>query len=179
VTEGGIGLSKRVVNGYDRGRVRSAGDAGRNAAVGYRMTDGSLPRRFGELVRRRRSEAGFSQEEFALRCGLHRTYLGSIEWGREERYHPDRRPTGEGSRTTLADLFLELKEGSDVRVEQYPLSRRFEHSPHELFGRELMAVLRGSLCLWCGPGTGANVIFEAITTGKGSRGDLDNGSYGV
>jgi ribosome-binding protein aMBF1 (putative translation factor) len=81
VTEGGIGLSKRVVNGYDRGRVRSAGDAGRNAAVGYRMTDGSLPRRFGELVRRRRSEAGFSQEEFALRCGLHRTYLGLIEWG--------------------------------------------------------------------------------------------------
>ena len=83
MTEGGIGLSKRVVNGYDRGwvQVRSARDAGRNTAIDYRMTGGSLARRFGELVRRRRSEAGFSQEEFALRCALHRPYFGSIERG--------------------------------------------------------------------------------------------------
>jgi hypothetical protein len=59
VTEGGIGLSKRVVNGYDRGwvQVRSARDAGRNTAIDYRMTGGSLARRFGELVRPLRAEA--------------------------------------------------------------------------------------------------------------------------
>lgn len=30
-------------------------------------------------VRRRRQALGLSQEEFAERCGLHRTYVGAIE----------------------------------------------------------------------------------------------------
>ena len=109
-----------MVNGYDRGwvRARSAGDAGRNAAIGYRMTGGSLARRFGELVRRRRSEAGFSQEEFALRCGLHRTYLGSIERGERNVTIQTTDKLARALGTTLADLFLELEEGSDVRMEQ-------------------------------------------------------------
>ena len=38
-------------------------------------------RRFGRAVRRRRETLGVSQEEFAERCGLHRTYLGAIERG--------------------------------------------------------------------------------------------------
>ena len=32
-------------------------------------------------VRRLRSAKGWSQEEFADRCGLHRTYIGAIERG--------------------------------------------------------------------------------------------------
>lgn len=36
---------------------------------------------FGAMVRQLRSEAGLSQEEFADRCKLHRTYIGSIERG--------------------------------------------------------------------------------------------------
>ncbi len=119
MTEDGIGLSKRVVHGYDRGwvQVRSARDTGRNAAVDYRMTGGSLARRFGELVRRRRSEAGFSQEEFALRCGLHRNYLGSIERGERNVTIQTADKLARALGTTLAYLFLEL-EWSDVRVEQ-------------------------------------------------------------
>ena len=43
------------------------------------MGERPLARRFGTVVRQRRLEAGLSQEEFADRCGLHRTYIGAIE----------------------------------------------------------------------------------------------------
>lgn len=37
--------------------------------------------RFGKRVRKFRSEAGYSQETFAAKCGLDRTYQGGIERG--------------------------------------------------------------------------------------------------
>lgn len=36
---------------------------------------------FGIVVRRLRLKANLSQEEFADRCNLHRTYIGTIERG--------------------------------------------------------------------------------------------------
>ena len=33
----------------------------------------------GKVIRAKRSELGYSQEEFAEAVGLHRTYIGSIE----------------------------------------------------------------------------------------------------
>jgi transcriptional regulator with XRE-family HTH domain len=36
----------------------------------------------GLAIRRLRSEAGYSQEAFASRCGVHRTYMTSVERGR-------------------------------------------------------------------------------------------------
>lgn len=38
-------------------------------------------RRFGARIRAIRLEKGFSQEEFAEECGLHRTYIGGVERG--------------------------------------------------------------------------------------------------
>jgi transcriptional regulator with XRE-family HTH domain len=38
-------------------------------------------KRLGARIRARRSELGFSQDELAHRCGLHRTYVGGIERG--------------------------------------------------------------------------------------------------
>lgn len=35
----------------------------------------------GHNIRRIRESKGWSQEEFAFRCGLHRTYVGDIERG--------------------------------------------------------------------------------------------------
>jgi transcriptional regulator with XRE-family HTH domain len=45
------------------------------------MTNKPLAKQFGVVVRQQRLDAGLSQEEFAHRCNLHRTYVGSIERG--------------------------------------------------------------------------------------------------
>ena len=45
------------------------------------MDAATIQTRFGEAVRAARKELGVSQEELAFRCGLHRTYVGSLERG--------------------------------------------------------------------------------------------------
>ncbi len=41
----------------------------------------ALKKTFGEHVRKRRRAIGLSQEDLGFECGLHRTYVGSIERG--------------------------------------------------------------------------------------------------
>ena len=41
----------------------------------------SVCKAFGNSVRSRRAAIGFSQEKLASKCGLHRTYIGSVERG--------------------------------------------------------------------------------------------------
>lgn len=41
----------------------------------------TLRERLGRVVRRLRTEAGYSQESFADKVKLHRTYMGSVERG--------------------------------------------------------------------------------------------------
>ena len=45
------------------------------------MRDRVLARQLGSLIRGLRVKQGMSQEEFADRCSLHRTHIGSIERG--------------------------------------------------------------------------------------------------
>ena len=40
-----------------------------------------LQKRVGMRIRKLRKERDWSQEEFADECGLHRTYMGSVERG--------------------------------------------------------------------------------------------------
>jgi transcriptional regulator with XRE-family HTH domain len=45
------------------------------------VNDRGLAKKIGAQIRRLRIKAEMSQEEFADRCGLHRTYVGSVERG--------------------------------------------------------------------------------------------------
>jgi len=45
------------------------------------MNEVGLSVRFGACVRQLRQERGYTQEEFADRCGFFRTYLSRIETG--------------------------------------------------------------------------------------------------
>lgn len=50
------------------------------AGAPYRLMT-TLRAKLGLAVRRLRRAAGYSQESFADRCGVHRTYMGSVERG--------------------------------------------------------------------------------------------------
>jgi len=58
---------------------------------------------FGEAVRRLRAAQGFSQEAFASKAGLHRTYMGGLERG-------ERNPTLVTIRRIARELGLDLAE---------------------------------------------------------------------
>jgi transcriptional regulator with XRE-family HTH domain len=73
------------------------------------MGDKSLARRLGELVRRLRQEAGMSQEKFALRCGLHRTYMGQIERGEKTVTIETANKLAQGLGLSLSELFTYLE----------------------------------------------------------------------
>jgi transcriptional regulator with XRE-family HTH domain len=40
------------------------------------------PRTFGQAIRREREKLGLSQEDFAERANVHRTYISSVELGK-------------------------------------------------------------------------------------------------
>jgi transcriptional regulator with XRE-family HTH domain len=73
----------------------------------------ALAKRFGDLVRRLRSDKGYSQEEFSFRVGLHQTYVSSIERGERNVTIGTANKIARALGTTLADLFSELEQTSD------------------------------------------------------------------
>ncbi len=68
-----------------------------------------MARRFGEAVRRLRKDRGFSQEGFADHCGIHRTYMGSIERGEKVVSIDMAAKIATGLDLTLAGLFQEIQ----------------------------------------------------------------------
>ncbi len=74
------------------------------------MNRGALTVRFGIQVRRLRKERGLSQEEFALLCGLHRTYVGSIERGEKTVTIETANKLAGALGTDLAELFTLVNE---------------------------------------------------------------------
>jgi transcriptional regulator with XRE-family HTH domain len=75
------------------------------------MVEETLAKRFGELVRRLRTDRGYSQEEFSFRVGLHQTYVSSVERGERNVTIGTADRIARALGTTLSDLFGELERG--------------------------------------------------------------------
>ena len=71
------------------------------------MSD-ELRRRFGEIVRKGRTEKGFSQEEFAEFSGLHRTYLSDVELGKRNVSLDNIACIARALNTSISSLFEEV-----------------------------------------------------------------------
>lgn len=61
--------------------------------------------RFGKAVRQKRNRLGVSQEEFADRCGLDRTYFGGIERGERNVALVNIEKIARAFRISLSELF--------------------------------------------------------------------------
>ncbi len=73
------------------------------------MNRNVLVRRFGILVRKLRLQKKLSQEEFAFLCGVHRTYIGSIERGEKTVTIVTAAKIAKALNIPLSQLFLELE----------------------------------------------------------------------
>lgn len=65
--------------------------------------------RFGQAVRKIRRDQGISQEEFAERCGLHRTYISDVELGKRNVSLENIERIAISLNRSLVELFLEVK----------------------------------------------------------------------
>ncbi len=73
------------------------------------MHSTSLAKQLGSLIRHLRLEARMSQEEFAHRCGLHRTYIGSIERGEKTVTVETANKIAQALGIPLSQIFLQLE----------------------------------------------------------------------
>lgn len=71
----------------------------------YPKRDALFLRRLGHRLRSLREERGWSQEEFAFRCDLHRTYVGSVERGERNVAALNLRRAAEALGVPLSSLF--------------------------------------------------------------------------
>lgn len=61
--------------------------------------------KFGKKVRKLRKQKGYSQEEFAFKCGLHRTYMGCVERGEKNITIKNIQKIAKALRIKISDLF--------------------------------------------------------------------------
>ena len=69
----------------------------------------TLRLRLGHAIRRLRKDARYSQESFADRCGVHRTYMGAVERGETNISLANIERIARGLRLTPAQLLAEAE----------------------------------------------------------------------
>ena len=65
----------------------------------------TIQKAFGSCVRQFRTETGLSQEKFALKINMDRTYFASVESGRRNISIENIKKIADGLGLSLADLF--------------------------------------------------------------------------
>ena len=66
-----------------------------------------IQKAFGRAIRHIREQKGISQEELALRCGLHRTYISDVERGERNIGLINIAAIAHGLNVSLVELFEE------------------------------------------------------------------------
>lgn len=77
------------------------------------MFNKPLAENVGALVRELRAATGMSQEAFADQCGVHRTYIGSIERGEKAITLETAQKIVEALNISLSQFFQKLEEKSN------------------------------------------------------------------
>jgi transcriptional regulator with XRE-family HTH domain len=68
----------------------------------------TIQQRFGRRIRKLRARLGLSQESFASKCGLDRTYISSVERGRRNVCLKNIEAIATALEVTLSELFEEI-----------------------------------------------------------------------
>ena len=70
-----------------------------------KAVENNIKKIFGVRVRALRSEKGWSQEDFAFQCGLHRTYIGAVERGERNISLENIKKIADTFKIDIAELF--------------------------------------------------------------------------
>ncbi len=70
----------------------------------------SLAQKFGKHIRSLRKAQGYSQESFAYKLKLHRTYIGSVERGEKNLTLKNLEKIAKCLDIKISDIFLAIKE---------------------------------------------------------------------
>jgi transcriptional regulator with XRE-family HTH domain len=73
------------------------------------MIESGIAKRFGQEIKKLRLERGLSQEVFAAKCGLHRTYIGPIERGEKNVTLETANKIAQALGKKLSAIFLEIE----------------------------------------------------------------------
>ncbi len=69
-----------------------------------------LLKALGQRIRELRTEQGYLQEAFADKCGVHRTFMGTIERGESNLSFQNIHKVAKTLDVTLSNLFLDLEQ---------------------------------------------------------------------
>ncbi|MBL9089964.1 MAG: helix-turn-helix transcriptional regulator [Planctomycetaceae bacterium] len=69
------------------------------------IDDTKFLRRLGDRLRERREDRGLTQDQLAQQCGLHRTFIGSVERGERNIAVLNLRKIAQVLRVSLSEMF--------------------------------------------------------------------------
>jgi transcriptional regulator with XRE-family HTH domain len=73
-----------------------------------------LLRALGQRIRELRTDQGYSQEGFADKCGVHRTFMGTVERGESNLSFQNIAKVAVTLGVSLSELFLNLEEKARI-----------------------------------------------------------------
>lgn len=76
--------------------------------------ESSILRNFGHTVRNIRISRGISQETFADKCELHRTYISDIELGKRNVSLENIEKISSALNLSISDLFREVEKNASI-----------------------------------------------------------------